>query len=133
MRGGHRRLNVRGLACRGFIGFDQTVKELFRERDFTIVGYYQTVLEGEGIATFVRNQDLTTIMTEVPIPDFFPALCVMNDEDFDAATAIIKSHLAPASGAVATAAWICPSCGEENPGTFEVCWGCGKSPEPDPA
>lgn len=26
--------------------------------------------------------------------------------------------------------WICPHCGEENPGGFEICWQCGESAEP---
>ena len=29
------------------------------------------------------------------------------------------------------AAWLCPGCGEENPGNFEVCWNCG-APLPGP-
>jgi len=24
----------------------------------------------------------------------------------------------------------CPSCGEENPGSFELCWNCGSTLEP---
>lgn len=100
------------------------MKELFRERDFTVVGYYQTVLEGEGIATFIRNQNLTNMVTDVPIPDFFPALCVMEDEDYERATEILKSHVRAAEQPTG-ADWKCAACGEENPGTFEVCWSCG--------
>lgn len=29
--------------------------------------------------------------------------------------------------------WNCPSCNEENPGTFEVCWNCGHAASPGPA
>jgi hypothetical protein len=52
------------------------MKELYRERDYTMVGYYQSVLESEGIETYVRNKDLVAMTTEVPLPDMFPALCV---------------------------------------------------------
>ena len=62
------------------------MKELFRERDPARVGYYQSLLDEEGIPTHVRNRDLVTLMgTEVPIPEFFPALCVINDEDYQRA------------------------------------------------
>ena len=69
------------------------MKELFRERDAARVGFYQSLLEAEGIPTHVRNRDLVTTMgTEVPIPEFFPALCVINDEDYDAAIDCLRYH-----------------------------------------
>jgi len=101
------------------------MRELLRQRDFTIVGYYQTILEGEGILTFVRNRDLTNVITDFPIPEFYPALCVMDDADYDRAVMILKEHLAP-KAAAPPSDWVC-SCGEENPGTFEVCWACGQA------
>ena len=101
------------------------MKELFRERDFSIVGYYQSVLESEGIATFVRNQNATTMMgTEIPIPEFFPALCVVNDEDYDKAMAIIKDRHESNNQAAGSEEWACPSCNESNPGNFDICWSC---------
>ena len=35
------------------------MRELFSERDPTRIGYYQTVLEAEGIQTFIRNENLS--------------------------------------------------------------------------
>ncbi len=66
------------------------MKELFRERDYARVGYYQSILEAEGIQTHVRNRDLVGMTTEVPIPEFFPALCVVNDEDYEEAMEILR-------------------------------------------
>ena len=67
------------------------MKELFRERDPARVGFYQSLLEAEGIPTHVRNRDLATGMgTEVLIPEFFPALCVVNDEDYGRAVEFLK-------------------------------------------
>ena len=67
------------------------MKEIFRERDPARVGFYQSLLEAEGIPTHVRNRDLATGMgTEVPIPEFFPALCVVNEEDYEAAIELLK-------------------------------------------
>lgn len=70
------------------------MKELFRERDYTRVGYYQSILEAVGIPTHVRNRDLVTMTTEVPIPEFFPALCVVNDEDYARALEVLRAQVA---------------------------------------
>lgn len=100
------------------------MKEIFREPDFTIVGYYQSVLEGAGIRTMIRNETLAMIgVTDVPIPDVFPALCVVDDADYLPAMALIREtrqrNLANSEEEV-----ICASCGEINPGNFDVCWSC---------
>lgn len=99
------------------------MKELFRERDFSRVGYCQSILEGEGIPTVIRNEQLTGL-TEFPIPDFFPALCVVNDEDHARAIGILRDHLA-ADASAAEEEIACAGCGETNPGNFEICWSCG--------
>ena len=95
--------------------------ELFRERDFTVIGYYQSILEAEGIPTFVRNQSLSS--TEVSIPTFLPALCILNEEDQPRAMELLRERAMqpPASN---TAEWTCPACHEQNPGNFDLCWSC---------
>ncbi len=101
------------------------MKELFRERDFTRVGYFQSILESEGIPTLIRNETLTASgLADLPIPEFFPALCVVNDADYDAAVVIIRDHLQkdPRSDHPDVK---CTSCGETNPANFEICWICG--------
>lgn len=101
------------------------MKELFRERDYTKVGYFESVLEAEGIPTIVRNKHLTMSgLTEIPIPEFFPALCVMDDEDHGRAMEIIRRHLTENSKG-AELEVICPACAETNPGNFDICWSCG--------
>lgn len=101
------------------------MKELFREQDITRVSYYKAVLEAHGISALIRNEYLTgSGLTEIPIPEFFPALCVMNDEDYDQAVVIIREHLS-ANQKNAEIEISCISCGETNPGNFETCWSCG--------
>ncbi|MEP2774816.1 MAG: DUF2007 domain-containing protein [Luteolibacter sp.] len=98
------------------------MKELFRERDITKVTFYQSLLEAAGIPTFIKNENLST--TEgVSIPDFFPALCVLNDEDFGAAGVLIKKHLEETEELYGTEI-ICTKCGEVSPGNFGSCWNC---------
>ena len=96
--------------------------ELFRVRDYTVVGFYQSLLEAEGIPTFVRNENLS--LTEVQIPTFCPALCILNGDDYPRAVEILQSYAAPEQAAPQGGDWTCPSCGEENPGNFDLCWSC---------
>ena len=64
------------------------MKDLFREFDFTKVGFYQSVLESQGIETFVKNRDVSGLAGEASImPDLWPTLCVVRDEDYDRAMA----------------------------------------------
>ncbi|HEX5791161.1 MAG TPA: DUF2007 domain-containing protein [Luteolibacter sp.] len=102
------------------------MKELFREQDITRVHYYKALLEEHGIPTLIRNEFLTNSgLTEIPIPEFFPALCVLEDEDYEEAVGIIRDHL-HADQENADKEVACASCGETNPGNFDTCWSCGK-------
>lgn len=100
------------------------MKELFREPDFTVVGHFQAILEGEGIRTLIRNEHIAMMgVTEVPIPDVFPALCVVNDEDYERARQVIRERLEFDRGR-SEEEIACPGCGEANPGNFSECWSC---------
>ncbi|MEM9282181.1 MAG: DUF2007 domain-containing protein [Verrucomicrobiota bacterium] len=101
------------------------MKELFREPDLTRVSYFRNVLEAEGISTMIRNENLQGAgLNEIPIPEFFPALCVMKDEDYEAAVELVRQHLAGTQQG-ADKEVNCAVCGEINPGNFDVCWSCG--------
>jgi len=103
------------------------MKELFRERDIIHVSYYKALLAQCGIPTLIRNEYLTTAgLTEIPIPEFFPALCVLNDADYEPAVAIIREHL-NATPPNADQEVTCSSCGETSPGHFDSCWSCGNA------
>ncbi len=103
------------------------MKELFRERDLIKVTYYQSLLEAAGIPTFLRNADIST--TEgVSIPDFFPALCILNDDDYQSATELLRNDLRQAESSPMPEV-TCGKCGEKSPGNFDTCWNC-QSPLP---
>jgi hypothetical protein len=60
----------------------------------------------------------------MPSPVFFPALCVVRDEDYDEAMRILSAiYYAKPSEAPD---WRCAKCSEEVPGTFDSCWQCGE-------
>lgn len=59
------------------------MKELFRHKDHAMVAYYKSVLEAKGIPVMLRNEYLAMSgLAEIPIPEFYPNICVMNDEDY---------------------------------------------------
>lgn len=99
------------------------MKAVFTDREPARVGYFQSVLDNAGILTYVRNQVTNTTVAEMPSGIFFPSLCVVNDEDYDRAIALI---LEVRDGTPANLPeWTCDSCGESVPGGFDICWRCG--------
>ena len=107
------------------------MKEVFRHSDAALVGVYQSVLESAGIQTFVRNADTQQalvggLLTAIfPLPDFWPTLCVMNDDDYPMAMDLLRDD--QDVGAPAHLDWTCPKCGEMVPGHFAECWNCATS------
>jgi len=97
------------------------MREIFVNQDHARVGFYKSVLDEAGIPNFIRNE-LGNGITEMPSPIFFPALCVIKDEDYDEAMRMLGQiyYQQPTP----TADWRCTKCGEEVPGTFDSCWQC---------
>ena len=99
------------------------MRQVFVNQDHARVGFYKSVLDDAGIPNFVRNNYSNNSVADMPSPIFFPALCVVRDEDYDRAMQILAEiYYAPPSKA---ADWQCAHCGEESPGTFDSCWHCG--------
>ncbi len=99
------------------------MREVFVNQDHARVGFYKSILDEAGIANFIRNENSNNSLAEMPSPVFFPALCVIHDEDYDRAMQILGEiyYAAPSQAAD----WRCQKCGEEVPGTFDSCWKCG--------
>ena len=99
------------------------MREVFVNQDHARVGFYKSVLEEAGIPNFVRNEMANNI-TDMPSPLFFPALCVLHNEDYDAAMRILGEIYYERPSQAPD--WRCSKCSEEVPGTFDSCWQCGK-------
>jgi predicted RNA-binding Zn-ribbon protein involved in translation (DUF1610 family) len=62
-----------------------------------------------------------------PLPQFFPTLSVLDDEDYPEAMKILEGlKIAPST---ADTAWKCPQCGEDVPSHFSHCWNCPSAAE----
>ena len=94
--------------------------EVFSHADTATVGFYRSLLEEAGIRTFTRNDNVSG--AEVMVPVFYPALCVLAEEDEERALEIIKKARVP--DAVTGPDRPCPACGEMVPAEFAQCWSC---------
>jgi len=104
------------------------VKEVFRNPDHAQVSIFAAILENEGIPCFTQNsvtqQSLIRDLLPAffPIPEFWPALCVLNDDDYPSAMKVLTDLRKP--GQPPADDWKCASCGETVPGNFTSCWNC---------
>ena len=102
------------------------IVEVFRERDFTRVDLLRQVLESHGIKCMVRNEGLATSgLTEIPIPEFFPNLCVFR-EDAEEALKILTHYIEQEHRQSLGSDWKCEKCTETNPSSFDLCWQCSE-------
>ena len=103
------------------------MKELYRHKDHSTVAYYRSILESEGIPTMLRNEHTTMAgLSDIPIPEFYPNICVMNDEDYPKAWEIMK-RIMETNSVDSEVDVSCLSCSEINPGNFDICFSCGES------
>ena len=102
------------------------MKEIFRDINLTTVRYYKSLLEDEGIPAILRNEYASTSgITGIPIPEFYPNICIVNEEDYPAALEILNHALHSNENNIEVEV-TCPDCGEPNPGNFEICYLCNK-------
>ncbi len=97
------------------------MKTVYSASNISLVSIFQTILEGHGIACWIRNQYLSAGTGEIPPIECWPQLCV-DDADFAEAERIVQEALAVQD----QAPWTCAGCGEEIEGQFSECWKCGK-------
>ena len=95
--------------------------EVFRKQDSATIGHLQSLLESNGIKTYLRNEFASS--TTIAIPEVTPALCILDDADVERGVILIRDYL-EASSASSETTQTCASCGEISPGTFAVCWKC---------
>lgn len=88
-------------------------------------GLLKELLEREGVACLIRNEQLFAALGEIPFLECSPELWVIDDEVWPRAKALLNSWFKKEEGAD----WSCSACGEELEGQFGACWKCGKARE----
>src|SRR4051794_36986873 len=106
------------------------MREVYSHSDHGRVGFFKSVLDDAGIENFIKNETSFNV-TEFSSLIVAPTLCVVQDEDYDRARAVLQKAILPPP--VFRADWKCPACGEEVPGNFDTCWHCGAAENPAPS
>jgi rubrerythrin len=102
--------------------------KIFEDFDIALVGHFQSVLESNGITTFMKNQFGTSGAGELPFVEVVPQLWVLNEADVESAKALIKT-LQESGDQEQSQAWRCAECGTPQEAAFTHCWKCsGKRP-----
>jgi hypothetical protein len=99
------------------------MKKVTSSQSLVTISHYRNLLRSEGIAAFIRNQYLGSIIGEMPFEEVWPELWVQNDLDYDRALQLIDSVTLASESP--SSPWACRSCGTENEGQFGACWNCG--------
>ncbi|HEX3098924.1 MAG TPA: DUF2007 domain-containing protein [Usitatibacter sp.] len=79
------------------------------------------LLAHRGIRARIFNANASSLAGELPIDCTLPQVWVDDPRDAGRAREVIEAFQRSGNGPPAK----CPSCGEENPASFDLCWSCG--------
>lgn len=82
----------------------------------------QSVLEANGIQTFIKNYYSSGALGEIPFVEICPQLFVLEEADVERAKKLLQVDL-PRERLASD--WVCTECGIDIEGQFENCWKCG--------
>lgn len=101
------------------------MKRIYTSDNVVVLHSVKNVLALNGIDSFVKNEHTGPVGAWHGIGNSFHELWILNDLDFDKASAIIEKQVENPTPAQP---WTCAMCGENNGGSFEVCWKCQSVP-----
>ncbi len=99
------------------------MKRVFSSESLADAGHVKAVLEQQGIGCFIRNEQLSGALGEVPFLECMPEVWVYDDDDEARARNVVRDVTSPSPAEAP--AWRCAACGERNEGHFAACWQCG--------
>ena len=97
------------------------MKRLISFDSLTQIGHLKNILEQSGIDCFIKNEQLSGGLGEIPFLDCLPELWIIRDQDFSRAETLLKNTL---NLNIEGKNWQCIGCGESNEGHFSACWKC---------
>lgn len=100
------------------------MKKIYVHIELARVGHYQSILEEHQIPSTIKNEHSAIGVGEIPFIEVWPELWVINDEDFEKATQVLKEYHDNREALVEP--WICAHCNTNIEYGFEECWSCGK-------
>ncbi|MES2921585.1 MAG: DUF2007 domain-containing protein [Verrucomicrobiota bacterium] len=63
--------------------------EVYRNRDSAKIGHLQSLLESEGIRTYLRDE----YGASTAFPEVTPALCILEEADVERGVELIRAYL----------------------------------------
>jgi len=97
------------------------VKKVYTSEDRLMVYHLKNLLENQGIKCAVKNDNLSSVIGDIPLLIAWPELWVLDADMETWAKDIIKQSLKEADNGET---WVCKTCGEEHSAQFTECWNC---------
>ena len=98
------------------------MKKIFSASNLMEAQIVLDLLEHALIPAQLMNQHAQGGVGDIPFTQAYPEVWVIRDTDYDRGCKIIQQYEAtPHSDSIVR----CPSCAEENPENFQLCWRCG--------
>lgn len=98
------------------------MKRVATGESLAIISHYRNVLEQQGIACLIKNEQLSGALGEVPFLECLPELWVLDNAHSTRALTLL-ADLGRDTGNGRS--WPCTACGETNEPQFAACWNCG--------
>lgn len=95
--------------------------KVFEDFDLSRVGQLQSLLESNGIRTFLKNQFVSSVLGEIPFVEVVPQLFILEEKDLLRARELLQMDRPMEEPA---ADWKCAQCGVDVEGNFDRCWNC---------
>ncbi len=96
--------------------------KVFESFNISQVGQAASLLNAEGIETFVRNEFSSSVMGEVPFVEVCPQLFILDATEEERARELLR----PFESQPTAPDWQCSNCGSNVDGPFGQCWNCGQ-------
>ncbi len=102
------------------------MKKIFSSQNSMIIHHMKNLLEVEGISSFIKNENLTVALGELPPTECWVELWILDERKEAEAREIIRKESIAEEQAIQWP-WTCPFCGEKIEGQFTDCWQCGET------
>lgn len=101
------------------------MRKVFSSIEVSETALVRDALVHHGLDATIQNE----YSGRSAIPGFRPPaeVWVSHDGDYESARRIVVETIATLDSKVDAPPWVCSSCREENPASFEVCWNCGQN------
>jgi hypothetical protein len=100
------------------------MRKVFSSNDVSETALVRDALVHNGLDVTVQNE----YSGRSAVPAFRPPaeVWVKHDGDYESARRIVGETIATLDRKSDSPPWLCSSCRESNPQSFEVCWNCGR-------